>query len=261
MAELGEVLDDDDMDLEEMDPPDYDLGMDLNLYYTHDNMSSATDSTIWSVKKDQQQLKVTLDGARSTAWKNGQKEIKFIIREKVRHLVGKKKVTVSLLLDLVFGKESEMFLAFSTHIHISHETFLRFLGVFLLGACHHKSCTQMYGDYSFIRSHVDTLLPISSYVDSWDRISKANLPAALGQTTFWLSFQSAFNAFCRKIFIVGTNENELRLSIILDDDKVHYESNKADSDGLKVIRHVNDVVETVSGYPNIRKRNRRLEDE
>jgi hypothetical protein len=32
MAELGEVLDDDDMDLEAMDPPDYDLGMDLNLY-------------------------------------------------------------------------------------------------------------------------------------------------------------------------------------------------------------------------------------
>lgn len=236
MADLGEVLDE-DVDDDDITPPDYDVGMDMILF-KFTSHSSFIDSTKWSAIVDSN-VKVTLDGARSASWEHAKCEITFI-REKVRAFLGKKKVTVSLLIDLFFGEDSEMYIAFSRQIPMSHETFLRFLGVFFLGSCHNKSCTQMYGEHSFIRSYAENLLPRSFYVEIWDRIAQANLPVAMGQTTFWLTVQAAFNAACRKLFIVGVNEQLLRLLIILDDDKIHFETRKSESDGLKVVRHVND---------------------
>jgi len=234
MNELGDVLDE-DMDFDDISQSDKGFGLRLDQLQS---INSVTDPATWSVRPNLN-LNVTLDGARSTAWKNAKLEILFV-REKVRKLVGQEKVAIDLLLDLIFGKESEIWLAFSKHIGMSHENFLRFLGVFLLGASHNKSSTQMYGKHSFIRSHAEGLMSYKSYVETWDGISRACLPVVMGQTPFWLSIQSAFNETVKKIFIVGINEQEIRLLIILDDDKVHYETRKIDSDGLKVIRHVND---------------------
>lgn len=51
--------------------------------------------------------------SRSTALKNAKLEMIIFIREKVRKLVGQETVTIDLLLDLIFGNESEIWLAFS----------------------------------------------------------------------------------------------------------------------------------------------------
>jgi hypothetical protein len=233
MADLDTFLDGDHDD-DEISLPD--LGMNVNLQRLL--AVSSTEPIKWFTKNDDT-TKVTLDEARSSAWKSAKQEINFI-RGKVQKAAGKKKVDIADLIDLVFGEDSELWAAFSRDIHISHETFLRFLGVFLLGSCHSKSCTQMYGTKSFIRSHANSLLPMESYKKIWGLIAEASLPAAIGQTTFWLSMQSAFNATCRKIFIIGINEIDLTLMIVLDDDKIHYETLKRDTDGLKVSRHIKD---------------------
>lgn len=214
-----------------------DLGMDRALL-SRENLG--VNLAEWK-SKPTGDVKVSLDAARRHAWTQAKKEIKFI-RGKVMAATSKQNVTVFDLLDLIFGEKSEIWMAFSREINIPHETFLRFLGVYLIGCSHNKAPSQLYGEYSFLKSHVDFLLPKDVYFNIWDRISKASLPVSMGQVAFWLTIQNAFNAFCRKHFIVGSDRYDMPLQMVLDDDKVHYSTTKTDTDGLKVVRHVNDNI-------------------
>ena len=103
---------------------------------------------------------------------------------------------------------------------------------------HNKSCTQIYSDVSLIRKHAEKLMTMNDYIHMWDLISKASLPLQIGQMAFWIEIQAAFNASCRKLFIEGSQD--IDLDIVIDDDKIIFNTMKSDSDGLKVVRHVVD---------------------
>jgi len=53
-----------------------------------------------------------------------------------------------------------------------------------------------------------------------------------GQTAFWSTMQQAFNSFCRKRFIVDTDQSGVPLHLVLDDDKAHYATKKKETDGM-----------------------------
>jgi len=91
----------------------------------------ASDSAMnhdWSTKKAEN-VKVTLDGARFQAWTKAKAEIRFV-RERVRHLMrASDGSSVAKLLNLIFGEESDLWITFSRRINVTHDMFLRFLGV------------------------------------------------------------------------------------------------------------------------------------
>ena len=191
----------------------------------------------WTMKKSGN-IRVTLDGARSFAWTKAKVEFRFV-RGKIRNHLGRHRGSFILpLIDLIYGPHSEIWASFSRNIDVSHDKFIRFLGVFFMGCCHNKSCAQIYSEHSLLRAHAENLLEKAEYIEIWDLVSKASLPLQIGKTAFWIEIQSAFNASCRKLFIEGSND--IDLDIVVDDDKVIYETKKSESDGLKVVRHVND---------------------
>ena len=200
-------------------------------------MSDSAPSKDWSTKRSSN-VKVTLDGARSDAWVKAKEEICFV-RDRIRSLLGVRRGScMPDLIDLMFGEKSEIWTSFSKNICLTHDKFIRFLGVFYIGCCHNKSCTQIYSDRSFIRKYAVKLLSQSDYNEIWDLISKTSLPLRIGQMAFWIELQTAFNTTCRKLFIEGSHN--IDLDIVIDDDKIIFNTLKAESDGLKVVRHVND---------------------
>jgi hypothetical protein len=58
-----------------------------------------------------------------------------------------------------------------------------------------------------------------------------------GLKLLWLDVQEAFNETCILLFIEGFNISVL---VIIDDDKLHYNIGKADTQSLKTTQHVRD---------------------
>jgi hypothetical protein len=115
------------------------------------------------------------------------------------------------------------------------------LGTYCLAAAYNLSKTQVYNKNSFV--NMEGLASESTYQSFWNLISvygcrqQENHVSIRGFRPHWMDVQTAFNETCRELFVEAFNSY---MRIIVDDDKMHYQAEKYDTQGLKIMQHLRD---------------------
>jgi hypothetical protein len=123
----------------------------------------------------------------------------------------------------------------------SHESLRKVIGTYSLAAAYSLSKTQVFSKNSFVK--FDGLTTEKEYQDFWNDVARSgckepgNNAYVRGLRPLWMDMQHVLNEMCRKLFIEGFTGF---MRVLIDDDKVHYNIEKGDTQGLKKSQHVRD---------------------
>jgi hypothetical protein len=182
-------------------------------------------------------VSATIDGARKALWDQAQVEIKFV-RGKVKAALGMKDATIRNLWDLILGP---MISLLEEKIGLDKEHLRKVIGTYTLAAAYGLSKTQVFSKNSFVK--VDGLTTEQDYQDFWNSVARCGCKESgkneyvRGLRPLWMDMQHDLNETCRKLFVEGFSGF---MRVLIDDDKMHYNIEKADTQGLKKSQHVRD---------------------
>jgi hypothetical protein len=169
-------------------------------------------------------VSATIDGGRKIMWQQAITEINFV-RQKVKAALGDKEPTIKNLWDLIFGPKSKIGRLLEEKLLMKIE----------------DSKTKLFDKNSLV--NLDGLANEQTYQLFWNLLSRlgckdqGNRTCNHGFRPLWVDMQSAFNDTCRELFIEGFDEY---MRITIDDDKMHYQAENTDTQGLKRTQHVRD---------------------
>jgi hypothetical protein len=241
LYEEGLITVDDDDEAPDHFIPIVAHGLSHEDYHTIFNVNHPTSSQ-WKETEGPtaSNVSATIDGGRKMMWDQAKTEIDFV-REKVRAATGMKDPTIKDLWDLIFGPRSKMGQLLEQQLLMKREDMEKALGTFFLAAAYNLSKTKIFDRNSLV--NLDGLANEKTYQLFWNLLSKfgsngqGNATSPRGFRPLWLVIQSAFNDTCRELFVEGFEEY---MRITIDDDKMHYQAEKMDTQGLKRTQHVRD---------------------
>ena len=226
----------------------------VGLLLQHDDRGLATDEweamlaedqsdVKWSKVEATEQTRFTIGVGASTAWRKARGEFEFF-RTKLSQKCGNERPGLDVLVDLLFGRNSNLYLTFQTEgIFNDNATFRKFLATLLTSCAYQVSCKQLFCKFS--RINLDGLMSKEEYTAAWQLIGNASLPSKLernrsvtptGMTPFWMKIETAFNIYSRELFLEGF---PAQLTKSIDDDKAWVDNRKYHA-GLKTVRHTKD---------------------
>jgi len=174
-------------------------------------------------------VSTTIDGARKALWDQAQVEIKFV-RGKVKAALGMKDATIRNLWDLILGP---MISLLEEKIGLDKEHLRKVIGTYTLAAAYGLSKTQVFSKNSFVK--VDGLTTEQDYQDFWNSAARCGCKEpgkneyVRGLRPLWMDMQHDLNETCRKLFVEGFSGF---MRVLIDDDKMHYNIEKTDTQGL-----------------------------
>ena len=129
-------------------------------------------------------------------------------------------------------------------LSINHHDLMKFMATYTLASSLGISTSALFDKCSPIKNDDDLMMDEEEYKEFWLNIAtcgfavESNVPTSRLPTPFYQDFETTLNSFLRELFIerrVG------KISLALDDDKVHYECTKPyPHSTLKVTKHVRD---------------------
>ena len=77
------------------------------------------------------------------------------------------------------------------------------------------------------------------WCEVWERLAKKTGKEVRGESSLWLKMEEVFNQMVRE-FIVSASLHDIKaiLRLVLNDDKIHCESDPIDWDDVKRVKHV-----------------------
>ena len=194
-------------------------------------------------------VEFALDDARIHAWDGLQEEVKYI-RAALPPLLQRDNddpspIRLKEILDLLFGKQSEIAAVLCSELSIDRFTFVNFMATLCLQMTYHETPASLYDESSMLKDF--TTIDKAEYILIWKKIAtskKIEARSFVGISRrpkcLWEMCETAANNILRSITIAGRSGE---IAVALDDDKVWVESsgqNQEDDFKLRKVTHVKD---------------------
>jgi len=215
---------------------------------------SAPKASAWKTQTNEMFF-VEVDQGRSIAMSQATSEVRHVFQrcrdlkifpeegnlEGREHSESRKEYILQGLFDNFLGANSRVFSVFRQLPNgIGHDasTFTHFIATFLstVGKCQSREDLKMD---PLINDEM--LMGVDMYKLYWNAIGNAKMPDDINRSAgiepFWLELEKAINNVLKELMIANFNE---KMTIVIDDDKMHYQIRKVDPGAPKTMQHTRD---------------------